>query len=134
MPMNREGFTVVELLIVLVIIGILAAVAVPKYDAAREEAHVSTMQEDLRALQTAQTRYYEDLGSGLSYWTGELMPGMPEPALDFEASAGVTIVVSSEDAAVGYRARASHAETERTCSMVLWEAPPAMIRCTDRRR
>lgn len=55
MPPNRNttGFTLVELLIVVVILGILAAVVVPQFSDASEDAQLSRLSKDLRATRTA---------------------------------------------------------------------------------
>lgn len=58
-PANR-GFTLVELLIVIVIIGILATVAIPKYAKVKEKGYTATLKSDLRNLVTSQESYFAD--------------------------------------------------------------------------
>jgi prepilin-type N-terminal cleavage/methylation domain-containing protein len=59
--MNRaKGFTLIELLIVVAIIAILAAIAVPNFLEAQVRAKVSRNKSDMRSLTTAIEAYYID--------------------------------------------------------------------------
>ncbi len=53
---NRKGFSLVELMIVVVIMGILIAVAVPLYNAVTDNAEKRTCQDNQRVIRSAYTR------------------------------------------------------------------------------
>jgi len=58
---RRTGFTIIELLIVVLIIGILAAVAITKFGDSKRRAYVTAMKSDLRGLATvAESRFASD--------------------------------------------------------------------------
>jgi len=69
-PMNRRpvrAFTLVEILIVVVILGILAAIAVPKFSNASSMARENTLKDDLRLLRTQINVYranHQDVSPG----------------------------------------------------------------------
>ena len=60
MPHIRRGFTLIELLIVVFIIGILAALAIPKFQATKGKAYYAGMRSDLRNLTTSEEAYFYD--------------------------------------------------------------------------
>jgi type IV pilus assembly protein PilA len=57
---RKEGFTLIELMIVIAIIGILAAIAIPQFSAYRTRSYNSAAQSDLRNMATAEEAYYVD--------------------------------------------------------------------------
>jgi len=58
--MKRKGFTIVELMTVIVLLGILAGIAVMKYIDMRNAALAAQMAQEVRAVQIAAFNYYAD--------------------------------------------------------------------------
>ncbi|MBI2020047.1 prepilin-type N-terminal cleavage/methylation domain-containing protein [Candidatus Daviesbacteria bacterium] len=56
--MKKTGFTLVELLVVITIIAILAAVGLTVYKGAEKQGRIAKRVEDLKAIQTALELYY----------------------------------------------------------------------------
>jgi general secretion pathway protein G len=59
---ETHGFTLVELLVVMAILGILVAVAVPQLQQAPIRAKEATLREDLFTFRTCLDQYYADKG------------------------------------------------------------------------
>ena len=67
---DQRGFTLVELVIIIVILGILAAVAIPKYQDLSGEARESAARSSLGSLRSAITIFYANqaVTTGTATW------------------------------------------------------------------
>jgi prepilin-type N-terminal cleavage/methylation domain-containing protein len=76
--MKNRAFTLIELLIVVAIIAILAAIAVPNFLEAQTRSKVSRFMADLRSTATAQESYFVDNNR---YPPADLYPAGHDPAV-----------------------------------------------------
>jgi len=86
---NQRGFTLIELMIVVAIIGILAAIDIPMYANVQTRARVAKGQADLRTLASAVSIYAAHMGSlpaALTALTSAAVNGLNQSAGPFMAS------------------------------------------------
>lgn len=70
MKHRSTGFTIVELLIVIVVIGILAAITIVAFNGVQQRARYANLQQDVKSLQKAVELYYADNGTYPETGTG----------------------------------------------------------------
>ena len=84
---KKQGFTLVEIMIVVMIIGLLAAIALPSFKRARDEAREKSCINNLRLIEAAKDQYAieNNLTTGGTvtstdvalYMKGDAMPACP---------------------------------------------------------
>jgi type IV pilus assembly protein PilA len=82
---DRKGFTLIELMIVVAIIGILAAIAIPNFLKFQAKAKQSEAKTNLKAIYTAETGYY---GENNTYNTFDAVNWQPVGAYRYAYSLG----------------------------------------------
>ncbi len=115
---HRNGFTLIELMVVTVIIGILAAIAIPKFSSTKNKAYNAAMKSDLRNLVTIEEEYFYD---NTTYTTDKTAAG-----LNYNESSGVTVTITvTAGPPVGFSAISVHTSTASTCAIYITTAPVA---------
>src|SRR5688572_30485635 len=64
---NQKGFSLVELLVVVIIIAIVAAIAIPNLLASRRAANEASAISSLRTIHSAEATYQATTGLGINY-------------------------------------------------------------------
>ena len=98
---KQQGFTIVELLIVIVVIGILAALVITTYTGIQAKARNSKRQTDVQSVQTQVEAYFAQNGHYPSFadlssssWLTTNMKSMDQSALHDPSASGTGLTVS----------------------------------------
>jgi prepilin-type N-terminal cleavage/methylation domain-containing protein len=101
MPRHEEGFSLIELLIVVAIILVIAAIAIPSLLRSRIAANQASAIESLRVLGTSEVTYAAIYGNGYSTTLAALGP-VPTGAVATTSAAGLIDDLLANGAKSGY--------------------------------
>ena len=103
---RKVGFSLIELFIVLVVIGILVGLAVPRFRQFKHRYYITTMVSDLRNLAATEEGYW----SATDVYTSDIA------ALKYDPSPSVRITFV-EVTRSGWSAYATHENDESKCAV-----------------
>lgn len=107
----RKGFTLIELIVVILVLGILSAIAIAKFVSVKERSYLASMKADLRNFALYEQNYLMD--SQGSYFAGT------GTAQGFTPTSGVTVTATVDPGPPpSWRATATHNKTSRICTIV----------------
>lgn len=123
MTMNRYGFTLIEMVMVVVIVGLLTAIAIPQVQAVRGSAFIAAMKSDLRNFAVAEESYFYDF----QVYAGSMATLR---ARGHETSPGIAVVIN-EATPMGWSATVSHNGTSVRCYLFTGAAAPIGVATED---
>ena len=106
----KDGFTLIEVLVVMVVLGILSGIAIARYLDTKEAAYLASMKADLRNFALYEQNYLMDSQGSYFSGTGSAQGFVPTP--------GVTVIATADAGPPpSWHALASHNKTSKTCSI-----------------
>jgi len=136
---TEKGFTLIELMIVVAIIGILAAIAIPQFASYRTKAFNSASQSDIQTLKLTEEAFYADFqnygvsgvlaagagagGAGALIIGGTTVGGTIadatalHPVANVTPSTKVSVVANTDAALATMTIEAGHTQGDRTFAM-----------------
>ncbi|MFL5464354.1 MAG: type IV pilin protein [Gemmatimonadaceae bacterium] len=122
---RRNGFTLIEILIVVVVLGTLAAVAVPRYTSSRDMVYIAAMRADLRSAAIYEEQFAADNHG--QYFGG--VATEQSPVNSFRPSKDVTVTLAAFNILgtqlANWSAVARHGQSPQTC-----ESRAGIVTCT----
>lgn len=130
---NQQGFTIVELLIVIVVIGILAALVITTFTGIQQQARDTERKADIKALQGQIEAYYANKGNyptrtnvNDATWRSTNMKGLDAEALKDPKGSAQTLAATVSATQYRYDVLTSASATcetdETTCARYTLEA------------
>ena len=117
MTQNRKGFTLIEVVVVAVVIGVLAAVAVPRLAASKDKAYVAAMKADLHTIAIYEEQFAADNHG--QYFSGTATSDAPlngfTPSKDVTMTLVAFNILGSQLA--DWTATVKHSQTSQSCEM-----------------
>ncbi len=111
---TRDGFTLIEVLIAMIIIGILASFSTAMLWRSRDRGYEASMVSDLRSIVSEQERYFES-----NHQYSPDLSSLANPVTS--PGVALTITFAAQD---GWAATATHPSVEsRLCAIRMGEAP-----------
>jgi len=93
---NQKGFTLIELMIVIAIIGILAAIAIPNFISYRNKAFCSKAESDASSVQAAMSSYFSE-PNNITISDGTLKASAERPALNPGNAFAISVIGAATD-------------------------------------